>query len=592
MQNPRGSNDRLNETSTNRNNANRVFDSQNNAKGGYCWGPPLYYYVGSVLPIEWTNQHSCGSGNPNCLCNIVLQYSCHSQLRDGIVTTTIPDDETQVNNTAVPVDDYYNGQATYVYGMHEPYEYYQDCKTRSRNNGLFTADQNVGNQAINTRQNPGGNRHGFECPEERDYYPYWHASIWKDIAVMTDDLSLCPMYRSNSQNVAERGYCSDMRYNNVRDCTNNAKEWRTSPAWNIDPPECVATWDTRDNHLGNTINGYNPTYNWTIPDDVNPSCTLRIRYNISTTDFNPWTTDSMYNGVGSPVKNNPTLNFISPNGTYFNLTLAVNTAQFARTFQDRSFSFEIRARPSNVPLRANIFNVNVRGKRGNIVQTYPATEYDFVPQVLNVALGDYIHFQWTGCDQNPAGNDGEGTPSTDRSNVVMLKFNQPGRNYFEAANSTNQTLFTDDQMRWNIANVGQVNCSTVNLGNTDQQEYCCWDYATILGVENNNAGNARQNTHNCAKLNAARRYYDNGLMRVESSQQGASYSYIGTRNNNFTNRSQKGWIFVMPNKPLPAIMILVIAFFVITGVTVIVIPVSLLAPTVVTVIGASLSARL
>src|SRR3989338_11685954 len=104
MQNPRGSNDRLNETSTNRNNANRLYDSQDNAKGGYCWGPPLYFYVGSILPIEWTNQHSCGVNNPNCLCTIVLQYACHSQLRDGIVTTTIPDDPTQVNNTAVPTD--------------------------------------------------------------------------------------------------------------------------------------------------------------------------------------------------------------------------------------------------------------------------------------------------------------------------------------------------------------------------------------------------------------------------------------------------------------------------------------------------------
>ena len=36
MHNPRGSNDRNCERNVNRNNGNRVFDSQNNAKGGYA----------------------------------------------------------------------------------------------------------------------------------------------------------------------------------------------------------------------------------------------------------------------------------------------------------------------------------------------------------------------------------------------------------------------------------------------------------------------------------------------------------------------------------------------------------------------------
>ena len=54
--------------------------------------------------------------------------------------------------------------------------------------GLFTADQQLrGDLPIYTRQNAAGTRRGLEVPEERDYYPYWGPSPWKDIAIMVSD---------------------------------------------------------------------------------------------------------------------------------------------------------------------------------------------------------------------------------------------------------------------------------------------------------------------------------------------------------------------------------------------------------------------
>ena len=58
----------------------------------------------------------------------------------------------------------------------------------------------------------------------------------------------------------------------------------------------------------------------------------------------------------------------------------------------RSHTFAIRARPANL-VGKTVHNLNVRGKRGNIVQVYPGVEYDFVPNRLGLKNGDYVHFQ-------------------------------------------------------------------------------------------------------------------------------------------------------------------------------------------------------
>jgi len=577
MHNPRGSNDRLNEANTNRNNANRLFDSQNNAKGGYCYGPAMSYYEGSQLSIEWTAQHGCG--NEKLHCNVVIQYLCSDndadpmvRVRDGQTTDTIPDNvngPTQVNA---------NGDL--LYGMHESYKNYQNCKTRNRNLGLWIADRAEEGgltpgraSSVFTRQSNNGNRHGYECPEERDYYPYWAPSEWKDIAILTNDEKYCEFYQKESQNVQSKNYCVDkadetklLPPNNENECNVKNGLWKSQPAWGIPAPDCVKAPFSRDNHLGNGNGGFANTYNWTLPkknvekciESNKCNCVLRLRYNISTADLNV-----IKNGNSKKLidGNDPSSGFIDSNanagaspiyddmivsGSGMDHQLAMDTTQFGRTFQDRSHVFHIRPRSdSNIPESVRIFNLNVRGKRGNIVQAYPAVEYDFVPENLYVRVGDYIHFQWTGCDTNPAGNAGEGTDQTDKNNIVQIPdigSNVPcDDEWFE--DKKNVPLFEDPVLRKRMAFLDQEGCKT---------------YEELLAENNNNENAVKTDTENCMKLNAASQYFDGGAQRMNlTTDNSAPFYYMSSRNNNFSNRGQKGVIHVNNLLPTWAIGVVV-----------------------------------
>merc|ERR1712226_479813 len=126
ISNPRSSNNRLNEDSRARKNANRLFDSQNNNRGGVNVGENVpTYYNGQYMTIEYTQQHSCN--NNMGLCDTIIQYYCDDSIRDGETTETIPfpSDSEQCGRKNCDMDQ--------KYGMHENSLYFRSCIKRYRN---------------------------------------------------------------------------------------------------------------------------------------------------------------------------------------------------------------------------------------------------------------------------------------------------------------------------------------------------------------------------------------------------------------------------------------------------------------------------
>lgn len=329
---------------------------------------------GSKLRVEWTNQHACGD-DPTTFCTMVLQYACEDSMpgvRDGYPSGNLEDaDENnaqydpkymkasfQRNNfdgtTTIPTDT--TSAVDKEYGMHESYDYYQKCSSVERNHGLYLADQRLGCDARYTRQQPGGQRYGYECNEERDYFPYWNKSPWRDIAVLTTDPAWCSYYRENSQNVKDRYECvgADVTKTphhlipiNELNCTYRGKwegiislsillltyffplspplffalsttgtsaggSWNRLESWNEAAPECRSHQHSRQNHLGNVatnedgfMKGLPETahFDWTIPripgqqKQDSSMCVFRIRYNISTNDYGNEETWGSYMGI-------------------------------------------------------------------------------------------------------------------------------------------------------------------------------------------------------------------------------------------------------------------------------------------------------
>jgi hypothetical protein len=275
-------------------------------------------------------------------------------------------------------------------------------------------------------------------------------------------------------------------------------------------------------------------------------CVFRLRYNISTDDYDPFNTNSSSNknaqtGQRSPIQQNPTVDIAADLAP---VRLAIDTAQTGRVFQDRSHSFTIKnsaSLPTPLPAGGKIYNLNVRGKRGNIVQTFPAVEYDFIPNVLQVSTNDLIHVQWTGSNTHnnghpggdgQTGDAGEGTGGTDRNNIVAFPDTQSN---YPIPNTAYGTLTTGSLL-------SNAQCYSV-MDTVTMTQYDCQIRLASSGFYTSQAQfeNNALTTMDSLLNNAEPTLVSGVLLRM--SQPGAYY-YGCTRNNNFSNRSQKGVVVV------------------------------------------------
>jgi len=671
MHYPRGSNNRLNEQSANRQNANRLFDSQNNNRGGYNVGEmgstqgfannqgayatdrSVFNYEAtewannnaagrkqfeevflesSIQSVTWTAQHGCGNAKNNC--NMVLEYTCdtHPQDRDDIFNNNvnIPQAQSATQNAQWTDANYRN--YVHVTGLrvqlkngantntpndpnniknipqtyqnnngdnearHESEEYYAFAKQRTRNKGLFTADQKLqGDDTTKTRQNPGGTRRGLEVPEERDYFPYWRPSIWRPVAIFHNDVAECEtQMKAKSIAVEPKTMCVPTKQQinggtNVNDLVDRDTQAECETPGGNEPvgvwkeitytmpdgyPQCVKADWSQVNNLGNIKDtgkgGLPQNWDWQLPTLAqfrDSGCYVytsnqpgaqeyvrvvtRMRYNMTTMDYAPYTTDARCNQdkngeVQSPVEQNPTVDVgVSMQG----LRLALNTAQTGRTFQDRSHVMRVMKKtdtPSAAQLNAapKVVNVNVQGKRGNIVQTFPAVEYDFWPKIVNLNVGDCAAFQWTGSNThnngNPAGDGqagdaGEGRGGSDRHNLMQL---MDKNSTFPAPLDKN---VVDDFFANSIVfrtYTGEQVSTTTASGGRDAQAYFMsggfWQREAEIGT------NADVNNDDPGELDVLLNNTPASMRGMTvCPQKAGTYEFTCTRNNNFSNRDQK-----------------------------------------------------
>lgn len=230
---------------------------------------------------------------------------------------------------------------------------------------------------------------------EREYWPYWNPTQWKDIALITDDLSRCSLV-NQSQNIQDKFSCvPGPNYNssacpfypiNATECSLCGGAWKTFNSWSIAAPKCISfnslTYDVEDGRMG---------YLWSVPtSEVGKKCIIRVRLNQTFGERTP-----ELNASNNPAcQPNCYDTLFKPDGLP-TLDMVVRPSYNA-IFQDRSYVFLIKAPPAGSSTCSTIWNLSTVGRRGNYASIFPSLLYSFTPSNLVVKQGECIHIHWIG----------------------------------------------------------------------------------------------------------------------------------------------------------------------------------------------------
>lgn len=446
-------------------------------------------------------------------------------------------------------------------GIHESWESFDRCPNY-----------------LNEVANPGilPKRSGLECYHERQHFPNEldYSTQWTNVALFADDHDVkCqqlnlkrfqPIFecvefysknkRKHKSKIDNQGDCEKnngqwLGFYNYKEIVENVNtaagcaqldgdhvfgrpmDWKKLSEDKLadeaclklpDEVQCFAPPNTRANYLG-MASGTNesPRFQWSLPIyEKNQRCVLRIRSFIENKNEEQISHDNndMSHLLGTPLYLATAQKYASNNRV---------------VFEDRSHIFKLVNRPNEIPDNQVLHNIIVRGKRGNIVQTFPAVEYDFVPNNLQINNGDAVQFQWTGSNSHNNGNDagdgqsgdaGNGQGGTDRHNMIQsyyMKTNFP-------LPYENHTLFQNAEFLWNVDNKPLSPFAASLSHATSGYYYTAAEYRAKQSKLNDRLNNADPSFR--------------GVVFKPASD--SKYYYVGMRNNDFSNRSQKGQLTV------------------------------------------------
>ncbi len=189
---------------------------------------------------------------------------------------------------------------------------------------------------------------------------------------------------------------------------------------------------------------------------------------------------------------------------------------------------------------------------------YPSVEYDFVPTNLTAKVGDYVHFQWTGSNthnNNPnggdgqTGDDGRGRGGTDRHNVVLL--DDLSENYPKFYSTFNNVLFpSDSQLASRVVFAPHLTHKAQYTSRMQLvQAFATGGYVGPTPTATNGGYTPAQfdaldaaNANNKGLLDNVSPTFRGPLIKLTET---GTVHYMCTRNNNFSNRSQKASITVV-----------------------------------------------